>query len=81
MVALIGYLGSFLLLLSYFLFANGKLSTKVYLVLNCIGCVFGIIFGAFAGGGSVLLVNLGFLIIGLLGLRNGKSKSTKEHQG
>ncbi len=78
MVALIGYLGSFLLLLSYFLFANGKLSTKVYLLLNCIGCVFGIIFGVLTSAGSVLLVNLGFLIIGLLGLRNGNATDKKD---
>ncbi len=78
MVSLIGYLGSFLLLISYFLFAKGKLSIKVYLVLNCIGCVLGIIFGAFAGAGSVLIVNLGFLIIGLLGLRNGNTTDKKD---
>jgi hypothetical protein len=75
MFTLIGYLGSFVILLSYYLFTNGKLKLLNYYYLNALGCILSIIFSLAVLNGPMLILNLVFFVIGIMAIRKLKKDS------
>jgi hypothetical protein len=71
MLSLIGYLGSGILCLSYLLFVLKKIGTTKYLILNIIGCIISTIYAFILLNFPMVVVNLFFLTVGILGLKKG----------
>ena len=75
MFNIIGYLGSFTIILSYYLFSSKKLSLLNYYYLNALGCTLSIIFALLVFNGPMLFVNIAIFVIGIIGIKNSKSGS------